>query len=606
MSRSLGNCYYNEDYINLVVGYRGNFKEEIDKVDYACGATINDKLAVISIEESDIGRLKIDIPSILVIQHKSIFILQNTAPTNVSNIDRIQENQYLGLDGSNVLVGIVDTGIDYLNKEFIREDDTSRILSIWDQTVILKEKGEQYIGQVFSNEEINKAIIANRNNEDPYGIVPSKDEIGHGTKVASIIGARGYDDSVKGIAPNCEFVIVKLQESRYYNKLLNENGIKPVPVYNASEILSGVEYLKNYAVNLSKPMVIYIGLGTTEGSHDGKSLMSKYLSLVAEIEGIVVVAGTGNEGNLEGHKLGKLNGVGSIENIELKISKPMKSFYFYIWVGEPDRVTLNIISPNGTESSFIAAKVDRVTSFKFALMDTSVYVRYFVPDNFTGKQMIEVSFNNIKDGIWNFQLKGEYITVGRYDIWLPPGITIPDGTKFLEPDPYTTLVIPSMGKNVISVAHYNQENNSILPASGKGFTSDEVTKPGIAAAGINILTTDISGSRSTLSGSSAATAIVAGACAIVLQWGIIKGNDRSMTSKKVESYLVYGADRKREDIQIYPNRNIGYGILNLFNSLNIVIGNYRVVKEDNYYEYYINNLFIRIPENLKYIREERI
>src|SRR5699024_1116354 len=122
-----------------------------------------------------------------------------------------------------VIVGIIDTGIDYLNDEFRDENGKSRIISIWDQTIQSNEselKGVPF-GSLYTNEEINKAIEAYELGENPYNIVPSKDLNGHGTGMAGIVGATGKNKEIKGIAPKCEFVIIKLSEANRTKKLLN-------------------------------------------------------------------------------------------------------------------------------------------------------------------------------------------------------------------------------------------------------------------------------------------------------------------------------------------------------------------------------------------------
>ena len=171
--------YLDEDSPGYVVEYRGSFKEEISKVNYACGDIINDNLAIISVNEKDIDRLRKDVPSIVFIEARSIYVLQDIAPTNVDAIASVKTNNYLSLTGRGVIVGMIDTGIDYLNKEFIREDGTSRIIKIWDQSIQTNKVEGFYIGTEYKNEDLNRAIQASKSGEDPYKIVPSKDEIGH-------------------------------------------------------------------------------------------------------------------------------------------------------------------------------------------------------------------------------------------------------------------------------------------------------------------------------------------------------------------------------------------------------------------------------------------
>lgn len=213
---------------------------------------------------------------------------------------------------------------------------------------------------------------------------------------------------------------------------------------------------------------------------------------------------------------------------------------------------------------------------------------------------------NIVPGVWRINLKGDYIVDGRYDIWLPPQEFLPEGTFFLEPDPYITLTIPSTARNVLTVAYYNNEKNSSISESGRGFNSNNLINPDVVTAGINILTTKPLGGESTFSGSSAATAITVGACCLLLQWGIIDKNDLKMNSIKVRAYLIYGAKRRREIS--YPSKELGYGMLDIFGTFKFIGGIYEnysrgeVIEEnirESFYEYYVGKLFVRLPQYFK-------
>ncbi|MDR3594898.1 S8 family peptidase [Clostridium sp.] len=602
------NLYYDPNTANYLIEYRGNFKERIDKISYACGDIITDTIGVVSVQVKDFERLLKDVPEIVFYDFRVMYVLQDISPASVDNINNIKINPYLDLTGRGVLVGIVDTGIDYLNEEFIREDDTSRIISIWDQSIPHGNDKSVYIGKTYSNEQINNAINAHRNNKDPYEIVPSKDEIGHGTKVAGIIGARGYNKEFQGIAQESSFVIVKLFESTNFKGQLQDNGVPSIPVYNASEIVGGLEYLRRLAKVRRQPMVIYIGIGGTEGSHDGTNLISRYVSYLGNDRGICTVAGVGNEGDSQGHASGYIKNQGDIKVVDLRIPKEMKYLPIYIWVRRPNIASINVISPTGEASSIIEAKVNKFEPVKFVFLDTDMTVRYYSPEHFTGHEVISITFSNIKPGIWRFNLIGNYIIDGRYDIWLSPKDTLPKNTIFLESDPYNTITMPSEAVNVVTPAYYGN-NNALIAASGKGFNTNNLINPDIATIGVNILTTKVSGGVTTFSGSSAATAIVAGACALLLQWGIVDGNDRTMYSKKIRSYLMYGANRNQTTK--YPNREIGYGDFDLLGTFNAIGGIYRGKKEKTginkfnrnnvdieyeFNEYYINKLFIRIPK----------
>lgn len=586
------NKYLDENYEHYVVEYRGEFQEQINKLDYVCGTTITDTLAIVAVESNNLNKLRRDVPSIIFVEAKSIYVLQDIDPSNADNIHKLKINPYLNLTGKGVLVGMIDSGINYINKEFIREDDTSRILRIWDQNVQVKEQSDFKFGTVYYNEEINEAIKVYKSGGDPYSIVNCKDEIDHGTKMAGIIGARGYNGEMQGIAHDCDFLVVKLLQSPNYKKRLRENNLKQVPVYSNAEVLSAIEFLRKTAKEINRPLVIFCGVGSQEGSHDGCNITSRFITSLANEEGIIFIAGTGNSADSEGHAMNYINNTGEIETVELIISKNMKYFEFYIWIQKPDIMSLNVTDPSGEEMGYFAPKIYSTYEKNFYLLNTNLKVTGYNPENFTGHQVFLLVFTDIKSGIWRLNLKGEYITNGRFDIWLPDKTLLPEGTKFLNSNPNTTLTIPSTAKRVITVAYYNSMNNSIVASSGKGWDSNEIINPDLAADGINILTT--SGSDNKIipaSGSSVATAIVAGTVCLLIQWQINNLKDLGVYSVKLRSFLIYGAIRDKN--YEYPNKDIGYGKLDLLESFNVIGGGYRY--KEKYIEYYINNLFIRYP-----------
>ncbi|GAA0085212.1 hypothetical protein UT300007_16510 [Clostridium sp. CTA-7] len=619
-SRKQCSLFYDPNAANYLIQYRGNFKEEIDKVSYACGAIITNTIGVIAVREDDLSRLRKDVPSIVYVDFRSGAVLQDISPSYADNINNIKINPYLDLTGKGVVVGIVDTGIDYLNPEFIREDGTSRILSIWDQSIneyehpeFSKPNNDLYIGQKYSNEEINSAILASKNKQDPYAIVPSKDEVGHGTKVAGIIGARGYTSEIQGVAHDCDFVVVKLFESTNFKKIIRENGLVPPPVYNISELVSALEFLKSEFFRLNRPMVMYLGVSSTEGAHDGSSLTSRYLSQFGSLRGICLVAGGGNEGAAQGHVSGNMKHVGDVSVQELNVPKDLTRLTFNIWIRIPNSASINIVSPSGESTKIIKPKTNKIETYRFVFTNTEVTIRYFTPENFTGHEVINVSFRNIRSGIWRIELIGFYIIDGSYHIWLPAHNTIPEGLVFLNPNPFSTVTVPATAKGVVTVA-YLGPNNSLVASSSKGFNTNGLINPDVATIGINVLTIDTSGKVSTLSGSSAAASIVAGACALLLEWGVVKKNDPTMYSTKIRSYLLYGATRN--EIYKFPNRETGYGEFNLLGTFNIIGGIYSNVRnslnnsnrstdfKNEFIEFNINKLLVRIPRNMLEVLDE--
>lgn len=595
--------FLDSNNVGYLVEYYGDIKSQINSSDYVCGTVISPTLAVVSLPFEKIDKLQEEIPAITFVEPTSIYTLQNITPSNIESIYKVKENPYLGLTGRGVLVGVIDTGIDYLNQEFMREDDTTRIKRIWDQSVIpVDGSSNLYIGKEYKEEDINKAIQVFKSGGNPYSIVPSRDTIGHGTQMSSIIGARGFNPDIEGVANDCEFCIVKLNQYPLVKKLLKENGLTDVPAYNNTEVITAIEYIRRVSVELKKPVVIYIGVGTMEGCHDGSNITSSYIDGISSRPGIIVVSGTGNSGSDEGHFMEFIKNVNESKTAELVMPKEQKVFNMYIWVQKPNRMKLNIISPTGENSGEFLTHIVLNETRKFYLSNTVVKVRGVDPESLTGNQLYSLTFKDIKPGIWKFILTGVFIIDGRVDIWLSDKSLLPSGTKFLKSNQFTTLTIPSTSEKTISVSYYDGETEAVLGESGKGFTTDGRVNPNIATIGTNVLTTSLDRkSVSTVSGSSVATAIMTGACALIIQWGIVNGNDPTLYSTKLKSLLIYAANR--EDNQVYPNEVWGYGKLNLYNVFNIIGGNFRTIN-DNIVRY-DGNIFFRIPKDFLGIRYKK-
>lgn len=593
------NCtdmFRHPDYQHFLVEYRGDILGETSKYSYLCAAILNDKYAVIAIKPSDLSRLQKDIPSVIFIKFRTMNVLQQISYLDASNISNIKINPYLSLNGRGVLVGIVDTGIDYLNKEFIKEDDTTRIVSLWDQSLPTDISKNVYIGSTFSREDINSAITLSKQGGDPYSIVPSRDENGHGTHIASIVGARGYDRSIEGVANDCEFVIVKLFPSPNFTKINADNGINGVLIYTPTEIVAGIEYISRIANSQGRPAVIILSTGSTEESHDGNIIFTRYLNSISSSRSTAIVCGFGNQGTSNGHVSGILNNLGETKTSELSISREMKSLRFRVWIRKPAKAAINVISPSGQNSQFIIPKIRVYRTIKYIKENTTLYLSIVTPEAVTGNQMMVLDFADMKPGIWQIQIRSQHDDSFRYDIWLPPKETLPEGTQFLNPDPYVTFTVPAASRVPISVSYYDQTLNAVVSESGKGFTLEDIIKPDLTAPGINLKVTSPGGQTTFVSGSSCASAVVAGAMALLFQWGIVDKNDITMNAIMAKSYLLYGTSKR--SIDSYPNRDWGWGKLDLEGTFNFISGNRGYATFSDYIEYFNKNLFIRIPKEL--------
>jgi subtilisin family serine protease len=495
---------------------------------------------------------------------------------------------------------MLDTGIDYLNKEFMTEDNKTRIIEMWDQTVQdgPPPQGFPY-GTRYTREQINEAISAKSRGENPYAIVPEQDTIGHGTGVAGIAGAGGRA-GVTGAAPDREFIVVKLKEVNPAVLAQFPKIETTAPQYQTSDVLMALKYLYESQLRLDKPMVVCVALGSNYGGHDGSGRVERYIDSFAFRSEIVVVGGTGNEGDAANHASGVFTQSGETRIIELQVADDQGGIEVNLWFNRPDKISVGIISPSGEALERVPEQITVISGFKFTLEGTSISILYDYQFDITGDEHVSIDFSNIKGGIWQIVLIGDYIVDGRYHAWTYQKFFLRPGTKFLSPNPYTTLTNPSTSREIIVTSYYNQDNNTAVATSGRGFTRDGRVKPSVATGGINVLTTKPGGGTTTVSGSSAATAVLAGAVALIGQWGIVNGNNPTIYSPKINTFLISGTRKRPGDI--YPNPVWGYGILDLvevFENIRSLDSSLNKVHENkNEIVGFSKNILIKIPKEI--------
>lgn len=205
----------------------------------------------------------------------TIYTLCSTVVLENSGVLSLQNNPNFELFGQGVLIGFVDTGINYQHQAFLNPDGSSRIVSLWDQSIENDViDADVPFGTEYDKEMINIALM----DANPLSIVPSVDEIGHGTMLAGI--AAGSMDGVQnfqGVAPQAELIVVKLAQAKHYNRAIF--GISDTAdCYAETNILIGINYIKNLADRLKRPVVICIGLGSSQGDHDGHSALALYIN----------------------------------------------------------------------------------------------------------------------------------------------------------------------------------------------------------------------------------------------------------------------------------------------------------------------------------------
>lgn len=576
---------------------------EILKIPGVAGVMISETFAIVIVPKVEVSEVEKLANSIVDLDLQPIMTLSDISPVEASGAPTFNNNPYLRLNGRGVLVGIIDTGIDYLSEEFQREDGTSRVFRIWDQTLPATENvyGIKY-GREYTEEQITEAISAKAKGQDPYSIVPSKDEIGHGTMVAGIVGARGINPELKGAAPDCEFVVVKLARASE-DELLN-SYIDPKKIgYTPWSILLALRYTVAIGNEVNRPIVIYIPLGTNMSSHSGEGILERPIENFSRQVGTLIVTNTGNQGNTETHVEGVINNTGDVKDIELRVGKNQNILPVQIYINKPNIVVLSIVSPSGEIIDNLTSKISRNQKIKFTYEGTEMIVNFISPDYITGDSLIIIKASNLREGIWKFRLKGKYIVDGKYYVWIPQRELLDEETKLLNSTSNTTLTVPSTSSGSISVSYYNQNNNSVVSESGRGYTRDNRIKPDIAAGGINATVIKPGGGTGLATGGSVAGAVVAGGCALILQWAVVNKNQQAIYTPQVRAYIIAGANTRSGDI--YPNREWGYGTFNLQGIFHTISEVYeektrtnKVESNDRYEEYNIGNLFVRKPKEI--------
>lgn len=469
------------------------------------------------------------------------------------------------LSGQGVLVGFVDTGIDYMNQVFKHEGNSSRIISIWDQTIDSEKNYPDnfYYGTEFVQEQINLALQS----DNPLDIVASTDDIGHGTMMAGIAaGFQVEEDGYIGVAPDAEFVIVKLKPAKPYLKeffLIPEEAV----CYQENDIMFGVNYLLKVARKLKRPIAICIGVGSSQGAHGGRGKSSAYLNFVGSKVGTAIVVAAGNEGNLGHHFYGEIKSSVGYENVELNIGENEKGFTLEFWGNAPNTFVMDLFAPNGEYVSRIPPFVERIKTIQISYQETTILVDNQTQEQVTGDQLIIFRFQNPMAGVWLFQVYGTGDLTSKFHIWLPIEEFITKDTFFLNPNPYTTITAPGNVSIPITITAYNHINQSLYDYASLGYTVINVVKPDLAAPGVNLYCPTFGNQFVRSSGSSLAAAYTTGVVAMLLEWGIIRENLIPMNGIVVKRILVNGAKR---DTQItYPNQEVGYGILDISSTLNL-------------------------------------
>ena len=491
------------------------------------------------------------------------YTLLDTNALDKAGISAVQNYPTLELRGQGIMIGFLDTGIDYENVIFRNSAGGTRIAGIWDQTIQTGTLPEGlFYGSEYTQEMINEAIRSSV----PSEIVPSKDENGHGTFLASVAaGGESRENQFSGAATEAIIGVVKLKEAKDYLKQFYEIHTD-APCYQENDIMQGLRYLSMLAAKRGVPLVICVALGSNLGGHSGESNLARVLSTYSGMLNHCVVIGGGNEANQRHHFMGEFKSVKQAQEAELRVESHTTGFIVELWNTFPDIVTVYLISPSGERSPKISVRQGNKYTYDFVFDGTRVEVEYRLLLENNDSQLVFFRFQGVAAGIWKIGVEPLYIGEGIYHIWLPIQEFLESQVYFLEADANTTLTDPASSVRPMTVSYYNSIDNSIDSNSGRGYTRSRILKPEFAAPGVEITGALPDGRFVNRSSSSAAAGIAAGAAALIMGWLIDQPQIQGVTCSQVRNIILLGTNQ-RSDME-YPNREWGYGTMDIYQSLN--------------------------------------
>ncbi|RHV31478.1 hypothetical protein DXB54_09025 [Coprococcus sp. OM04-5BH] len=553
------NCYeavYSEDYADYIVEYNGDRQVLEEIYSNACLFFIDNRYAILySKKRSDymesFGNLAYNIfPKLLAPMDAAVGEAAYNTPSILSMIngENLDNESVLGLDGKDIVIGIVDTGIDILNEEFLNEYGRTRIKYAWDQSVN-SSSGDGYAGEFpfgtyYTEEQLNRFV------EEGNSVLRGEDN--HGNYLASIAAGRN-----NGIAVNSDLVVVKLKKAKENLKELY--GVRQGEAYSEADIMLAIAYILQCSYRLRKTVSILIGFGTNSGSHTGSAALEAYINNIGILRGVCVSVAGGNEGSAGHHTDGDIE---DNEQAVIEINVPEKTaFTLEIWGKAPGVYAIGMDIAGGEIIDRIPPRFDRSQIIKPIFGGGTIYVDYFLVEGQAGDELILVRFFDTPRGLYRITLTATGTVEKQYRAWLPVSSFVPEGLVFTNPVTWGTVTVPGTAVTPIVSGAYNYSDGSIYVNGSRGYTANSVVKPDIAAPGVNITGAGPYGTKVTGSGSSISAACAVGAAALMQQWSRDRGLSPYINGNQIRQYLIRGADR--ENSRRYPDRYYGFGTLNL-------------------------------------------
>ncbi len=546
---------YSNDYYDLI----GNITTLEPGLRDLCRQDIANRYAVYYLNRDNVPPMSVG--TYKYINIPKCFTILDQKALDVSGITRVQSQRNLNLMGSGIMIGFLDTGIAYENDAFRNTDGSSRITAIWDQTIDTGPHPQGFIyGTEYTKEEIDYAL----QQENPRDFVPQRDEIGHGTMLASIAaGSEDIANDFIGAAPYADIAVVKLKPAKQYLRdfyYIREDAV----AYQENDIFTAIDYLNRLADRRGEPLVLCIGLGTNQGHRGSGGRLTSYLDDVAAMYRRAVCIAVGDEATARHHFYGSIS-ENTSEKVEINVTEDMRGFIVELWGHSSELFAVSLTSPTGETLQRVAVWNGQQQKQLFLLENTRVVIDYQLGSERSREQLVVMNFQDPVRGLWVVEVFPFRITDGTFNLYLPISAFLEEEVNFVRSNPDMTLTVPSSAKIPMAVGGYNSVSDGNYIESGRGYTMDGNIKPDFAAPAVNVFTQDQFGKFVSMTGTCAAAAISAGACALLMEWNISYIDNRTVNSIELRNQLINGA-RKLPN-QLYPNREEGYGRLDVYQSI---------------------------------------
>ncbi len=534
------------DYKGFGVLNRGSEKSVAELLSADCVRRVTDNLAFAYFYYPEPAQGRREFPFGIM---QKCYGLLSEEELAASGVLQLREGPFTNLRGNGVLLGFVDTGIEFADTAFRNADGSTRLVGLWDQTI---EGGTSadfaFYGREFSEEEINLALQA----ENPYEVLPSQDENGHGTALVRAAAASEIQPGRGGVAPLASIAMVKLRQAKPYLRdfwHIPDNGFCAAE----EDIIYGVEWLLSVAERENMPLVLCIALGSNQGNHTGQTVLSRYLDEVARYPGVCVCAAAGNEGGTGHHFFGRVQGDG-YEEVEINVAEGEEGFSTELWAVDPDLFTVEIISPAGEVIPRIQGRPTFNRQYRLYFEGGTVWIQSNLYDQSVGTQGIWIRFDQPAAGVWRIRVYAEGEFSKAFHMWLPVRPFLREETAFLRPDPYVQICDPGAAREVLTFTAYDAVSGSLYREASYGYTADNRIKPDLAAPKGEVL----------YEGTGMATAFGAGCAALVFEAAIRQENYVILDTLVIKRLFTASAERDGRD---YPNREWGYGKVDVYGAV---------------------------------------